>query len=288
MKPLAFQLKQMCRHNADGSFATQADREKMFEQFASQLLALGFLHMNANSLKQKHVDALLSLWKGQGISDGTIKNRMSALRWWSEKIGKENLIKRDNASYGIADRKFVCNESKAKTIQPEQLAKVADVRTATSLRLQAAFGLRREESIKICPRWADRDSVLHLKSSWTKGGKSREIPIRTAEQRAALDAAKAVAGSGSLIPKELRYKDQMNRFKAQCQQAGISNVHGLRHQYAQTRYQELTGWACPVQGGLRSKQMSLEQKHADREARLMISKELGHEREQIVAQYIGR
>ena len=29
-----------------------------------------------------------------------------------------------------------------------------------SLRLQAAFGLRREESIKLRPEWADRGDVL--------------------------------------------------------------------------------------------------------------------------------
>ena len=51
-----------------------------------------------------------------------------------------------------------------------------------SLKLQAAFGLRREESIKIRPEWADRGDRLALKASWTKGGREREIPIRTAEQ----------------------------------------------------------------------------------------------------------
>src|SRR5205085_7900825 len=47
--------------------------------------------------------------------------------------------------------------------------------TAMSLRLQAAFGLRREESIKIRPDWADRGDVLKLKDSWTKGGKERDV-----------------------------------------------------------------------------------------------------------------
>lgn len=40
-----------------------------------------------------------------------------------------------------------------------------------SLRLQAADGLRREESIKVRPDWADRGDVLRLKASWTKAGK---------------------------------------------------------------------------------------------------------------------
>jgi uncharacterized protein GlcG (DUF336 family) len=52
--------------------------------------------------------------------------------------------------------------------------------------------------------------------SWTKGGREREIPISTPEQRALLDAAKALAGGGSLIPKKLTYVEQLNRFKDQC------------------------------------------------------------------------
>lgn len=138
------------------------------------------------------------------------------------------------------------------------------------------------------PGWADLGNKLRLKSSWTKGGKYREVPIATPEQSAALDSAKALAGSGSLIPKHMSYKDQLERFKSQCQKAGICNVHGLRHHYAQTRYKQLTGRECPALGGLTSKQLNPEQKKSDRAARLTIAAELGHGREQITAQYLGR
>ena len=92
--------------------------------------------------------------------------------------------------------------------------------TRPSLQLQAVFGLRREESIKIKPGWADGGNILRLTDSWTKGGKYREVPIATMQQRAVLDAAKALAGKGNLIPAQLRYRDQLNRFCAQCDKAG--------------------------------------------------------------------
>ena len=44
----------------------------------------------------------------------------------------------------------------------------------------------------------------------------------------------------------------------------------------------------PAAGGPSAKQLSPEQKAVDREARLTISRELGHEREQITAVYLGR
>jgi integrase len=288
VRNLNYQLKQMCLHNRDGSYATQADRERILFLVANQLVELGYQHMNATSLRPKHVDALVARWKEEVVATGTLKNRLSALRWWSQKIGKENVLHRSNDAYGISKRQFVTNVSKAKTLTAGMSSSISDPYTAASLRLQVAFGLRREESIKIQPRWADKGDILRLKPSWAKGGKQREIPVKTAEQRAVLDAVKALVGAGSLIPAHMNYKDQLNRFKAQCAGAGIGGVHGLRHQYAQARYAQLTGWQCPALGGPCSKQLTREQKALDRAARLTISAELGHVREQITATYLGR
>ena len=50
----------------------------------------------------------------------------------------------------------------------EQLTAIRTPTAQMSLRLQAAFGLRREASIKIVPAWADRGDTLVLKDSWNK------------------------------------------------------------------------------------------------------------------------
>jgi integrase len=255
---------------------------------ANQLEQDGFRHLRATGMRSKHVEHLVERWHSEGVSAGTFKNRMSTLRWLAEKIDKQNIVARDNATYGIADRRYVTNVSRAHELDADKLAAISDPYTALSLRLQQAFGLRREESIKLRPAWADRVEVLHLKASWTKGGKERDIPIRTEAQRELLQQARQLAGDGSLIPTEMSYRDQLNRFKAQTAQAGIDRVHGLRHGYAQARYTDLTGWKPPAAGGPTSKQLSPEQKVIDRQARLTISRELGHEREQITAVYLGR
>ncbi len=288
MRDLNYQLKELCRKNRDGSYATQAQRLALLTLMANQLHELGYRQMEAQSLKPKHVEALVKHWLGADLAIATMKNRMAALRWWAEKTGKENVIARTNDAYGIADRKFVTNQSKAKELDMKQLKHITDPYTATSLRLQAAFGLRREESIKIQPAWADRGETLVLKDTWTKGGREREIPIRNDAQRQVLDEAKALAGKGSLIPPALKYIEQLRRFEHQCARAGIERVHGHRHAYAQARYRELTGRACPAAGGPRSKELTPEQKAADREARLTISAELGHSREQVVSIYCGK
>lgn len=288
MRDLNHNFKHLCQRNRDGSFATQHDRESILTLVANQLEEDGFRHLRATGVRSKHVEHLVERWHAEGISAGTFKNRMSALRWLAEKIDKQNIVARDNAAYGIAERRYVTNISKAHELDADKLAAVSDPYTALSLRLQEAFGLRREESIKLRPTIADQGDVLHLRASWTKGGKERDIPIRTVEQRALLQEAKELAGAGSLIPSAMSYKDQLNRFKAQTAQAGIDRVHGLRHHYAQTRYAELTGWKSPAAGGPTSNQLSPAQKAIDRQARLTISRELGHEREAITAVYLGR
>lgn len=288
MRDLNHDFKRLAERNRDGAFQTQHDREVILGMVADQLAEGGFRHLRAQGLKPKHVKHLVQRWHAEGIAAGTFKNRMAALRWLAEKIGKQNIVARDNASYGIADRRHVSNDSKATVLDADKLASVADPYTAMSLRLQAAFGLRREESIKLRPQWADRGDSLHLKASWTKGGREREVPVTTDEQRQVLADAKALAGAGSLIPAEMSYRDQLNRFKAQTAKAGIDHVHGLRHAYAQARYEALTGWKAPAAGGPTSRQLSAAQKVADRAARLAISAALGHEREQITVVYLGR
>ena len=55
----------------------------------------------------------------------------------------------------------------------------------------------REEAIKFVPAAADKGDHLSLKDTWTKGGKAREIPIRTDAQREVLNRAHQLAGRGS-------------------------------------------------------------------------------------------
>ena len=74
----------------------------------------------------------------------------------------------------------------------------------------------------------------------------------------------------------------------------LKNLHGLRHAYAQKRYEEITnletngnGWKSPINEGLLKKDMTFEQKKIDLFARQIISQELGHSRIAIVKNYIG-
>ena len=288
MRRLSHQLKQLCKRNRDGSYGTQAERERQLTLMANQLRELGYRDMEAKSLKPKHVEALVKRWLSTKVAAGTMKNRMSILRWWAAKVNKQNVIARSNHHYGLPRRQYATSANRAKELDKENLEKITDPYVKMSLILQREFGLRREEAIKIRPKAADKGQVLWLKASWTKGGRAREIPIRTDSQRRALEEAKALVGAGALIPADKNYKQQKNRYEGQCIRAGHSNMHGLRHAYAQRRYEELTGFKSPRAGGPLRSTLSNDQRALDKKARAVISRELGHNREQITTTYLGR
>lgn len=288
MDDLTFSLVQLCRRNRDGGYSTQRGRESTLRLIARQLREMGHKQMTAKSLKEKHVQILSRRWLAENLSAGTIKNRMVQMRWWAEKVGRASLFPADNSELGIPNRQFVTNESKACELDEEKLSKVTDAYVAMSLRLQLAFGLRREEAIKFRPSYADRGDHIMLLGSWTKGGLERSIPITTPEQRIVLGDAHELAGSGSLIPAHKTYIQQLRVYEGQCKAAGLSRMHGLRHRYAQGRYEVLTGWKAPAAGGPPKRTLDEAQREKDAVARKAISRELGHERTAITNVYLGR
>ena len=116
----------LCRENRDGSFSTQATRRRILDRIANQLHELGYKHMQAKSLKPKHVEALVSLWRDQGLGVGTLKNYLSGLRWWARKIGKADMIPKDNSAFDIGNRSQVAKESKALELDEKKLEKISD------------------------------------------------------------------------------------------------------------------------------------------------------------------
>jgi site-specific recombinase XerC len=116
MRDLNYQLKQLCGHSHEGSYTTRVNRQRQLALIADQLHGLGYRHMRATSLKPKHIAALVEHWLAQSLTAGTIKNRMSVLRWWAERVNKQNVVARSNDFYGIPDRQFVGAESKSRDL----------------------------------------------------------------------------------------------------------------------------------------------------------------------------
>jgi hypothetical protein len=171
-----------------------------------------------------------------------------------------------------------------------KLAEVAekDARVGLQMALQAIFGLRAREAMQLRPHMADKGPYLAL-TVGTKGGRDRVVPIDTPEKRELIDKAKTFAASklASTSDPNKTLAQVKNHYYHVLRSCGITRAegltsHGLRHGYANDRYQQITGDLSPVRGG---RTLDTE---SDQAARLEIAEELGHSRGSVTTHYLGR
>jgi hypothetical protein len=282
---LGFDLKTIALGSGQGSHLTRAQRHRGLQLVARELRGLGFKLPGAGSLKPRHVEALVSHWKASRLSAGTLKNRMGWIRFWAEKVRKPNVVARKNDDLGIEQRRAFTG-NRAHISHGEKMQALPE-RMQLALRLQMAFGLRLEESLKFRASQADKGDHLALQSSWCKGGRYREVSLTHPRQRELLDEVRAYCGDGSLIPDGQKYISFRKEVEHATWAAGIRNMHGHRHWYAQWRYQTLTGRPCPAAGGDTYERLSRASRGADYRARMQISAELGHGRLAVTDTYLG-
>ena len=113
------------------------------------------------------------------------------------------------------------------------------------------------------------------------------MPVRNASQRRLLDEARCLTGRGALIQTDRNYRQQLKVYENQTRAAGLYRMHGLRHGFAQLRYEEITGWKSPAAGGPARRTLTAARRRVGTAARRTIAHELGHDRISVVAQYIG-
>ena len=284
------------RTGADGrpvSHGTQAAFIKFKRNLDERLQAEGVHQLKPKNLKPKHINMVVAQLRAEvqaGIRTiGSAKNWLSHLRAFVRLIDRPYLVPRTNVELGFGNRVYVPSESRAVVLTGGHLERVECPFVGMSLKLQREFGMRREEAVKIQPEWAHQGDKLVPKDTWCKGKRERVLDIRTEAQRAVLEEAKQLAATtkqGSLIPTE-KYIQQVKRFEYQCRKAGLHGSHGLRHAYALSRYLEMAGFACPLASGPKRRDMTPEMRRKDYEARLEVSRELGHGRVSIVSSYLS-
>lgn len=296
---LAAVLKQHNGAKQDGtvaSYATQDKRADVLYAGFKELRQLGYRLDAVQSLRGKHVEALVQGWQARGLSASTVQNSLSVFRTFSEWIGKAGMVQQVEhyLGPGVARRTSIASQDRSWSAKGIDIAAkieqvgAKDPRVAIQLELQAAFGLRAREAMQLRPHIADKGTYLSV-THGTKGGRDRVEPIRTAQQREVLDRAKAFcatpASSTSDPHRKLhQWKNHYYQVVRSCRitrEDGITS-HGLRHQYANDRYQQLAGGESPVRGG------GGVAPEADRAARLVVAEELGHSRESITGHYLGR
>ncbi len=218
---------------------------------------------------------MVSYYKAQGLRDATIINYVSSLRSFLHETGRTN-INISNGELGLKrEMEYKDKSLNAKGVDiNEKLAyfKEKDVNVYVQLKISSIVGLRKEESVHAALALAKgygivKDNKLILKSSWCKNGRPREIKLSQEKVRE-FDELKKYAINGD-YNKSRNLRQEMNHLGNSIKNAGF-NLHAVRHSVAQERYTEL------ISGG-----------KLDKEARQVVSNELGHGRINVTKVYLG-
>ncbi|CAB3805046.1 hypothetical protein LMG28688_06095 [Paraburkholderia caffeinitolerans] len=244
------------------SIKTQEHRVRAICGALVELRAGGFALASPWNLRQKHVEWLVRRWVDEKQSGGTIENKLTYLRTIAGWMKKDHLVGTladyvDRKANGLV-RSYVAEVDKSWAGNginaTEKIAEIATTcpRVAVQLRMQAAFGLRVQESFLLRPAEAVKDAEMLGVTRGTKGGRDREVPIE--EKIAVLEEAARLSNpmTGSTIPADRTLKQWGDRYKTVLRKHGVNKKglgvtsHGLRHQYLQELYEKTSGVPAPV------------------------------------------
>lgn len=282
-----------------GHHGTVAAHSQRWGQFASWCKDQGIRDVRQidQPLVDRYANELSSKVVGNEMKAAYAQNLLSSVNVTLSAMREDSAIKvqpsvvgarstvRTDAPGGI-DRAVVGRAADA-------LRTAGHERAASVIELARDLGLRQKEAALLDARGALEQALRTGKcniTEGTKGGRGHEkdrwVPV-SEQALATLEHATAVQGADrNLIPEGMSWGQFSSHVKAvglpELRKEGLGTIHDQRAAYACARYKEITGQDAPVVAGRR-----LVGKKSDREAREIITQELGHGRVDVVAEYVG-
>lgn len=296
------------------SHKTRHERAQFLRRFLRDLrLRAGFKQLpDPRNLGQKHIQAMVDVWRQDKLQAPTIQTYLSFLRGLAKWTGKPGFIRKP-AHYGLDvdeyQRTGIAERDKSWSAQGvdiealiEQVCEF-DAHVGASLRVIHAFGLRRKESIMLrpheCvvpfeatglpPEQQQCDRYVWIRQG-AKSGRQRFVPLNNPRRQAAISYAQQVAAwdpHAHLGRPGFDLKQNLSRFQYVVGKFGITvpklgiTAHGLRHEALIDEFEARTGVPPAVRGG---GELAPEVEQA---ARLAVSRLAGHERLGAASAYLG-
>ena len=280
---LSNQIDKVFRHTRQGSIKTRHRYEDGMNHF-DKFLAEIFKKQNLKKIENKHLQAYVEQMQESGYSKSYITTNLSAIRYFIDIKGGDSKMLSTNKELGVEHRTREDRIGSNKAWSEDEVRKFVEyaenngeVRYANMVKLAYSEGLRIHEVARLDKSQlvnALKEDILIVKG---KGGLVRNIPIHNKElvQRLCDDTKN---GYKVFINKEEQTHKVINNLQVFIYNYNKEfnnsdknlTFHGLRHAYAQNRCREL-----------RNKGID------DYNARLKVSKELGHFRVEITEIYLN-
>jgi len=204
--PLERQLISILGANREGSYSTQRARSGNLARAAQALHERFGLQKWAN-IGAKHVAFLVERWKAGDTRRRSIDAQLTHFRWLVRKLGKANLMPRENRELGVEPGPRYTRAGKfvPQSRLNEILGGVADdPRRRMAVLLGRTLGLRFREAMLFRP-WRDWEESgrIWIKRG-TKGGRPRYLFLWNARQREILEEARGLVQGqdAALIPED--------------------------------------------------------------------------------------
>lgn len=317
---LAIQKAEKRVNGEIASFKTIDASKDALGGMATTLWGLGYQLTTPEGFGEKHARALIRHKWAYGISPGALSvlmTQLGKLQTWIKKTGmlKTTTVYLREVDPTAFKRKKIAEHSKSVSGNGYELETVItnadyiDLRFGAMVRMEVAFGLRREEALKIIPHLDDKGSYFDIRKGVAKNGRERQIPIETELQRQTLDYVKSLipkrehlgwmdkpkqpkgksssCSSQSEMRKQLlkrnegRYNANMRKLGFTKKDTGVTG-HGLRAEYSEDMAL-MKGFVPATLGGIKGQ---LDQETLDL-ARLQVAENMGHSRTSVTNSYYG-
>jgi len=241
--------------------------------------------------------------KSGDLAVSTAQNRLSSVNRTMAALRGDQYVKLPSPSKALGMQRTGVRQSVPQGQDRDQVKEIVNAlcrnhqqRAAAIVLLARATAMRLREAILAdlprLSREANDLGRINIQDG-TKGGRAGASAPRWIvvddHVRGALEFARQVspAGSRNLIAPNERYLEVLQEFVRPARDIlhghNLKGFHELRAAYACGRYEQITQYPAPINGG----QCCQVDRNLDREARRQISYELGHARIDVVAAYIG-
>lgn len=289
-----------------GHYATVATHTRRWRRFCAWARAEHRIR-DARQIDQDVIENYAATLQAQvndeSLSVSYAQNLLSTINTVLEALRRDKMVRLDSPSGWVGLR------SMARTDPPtgmdraqvdaliSRLRKLDYRRAASVVRLARNFGLRLREAVLAdlheWRRQARTFGRIDIRDG-TKGGRGREVErwVVVSEDGMlaigeAMHLSQALGCERNLLKPDESFNDlvnngEINLARRHLREFGIKGYHELRAAWASERYQQLTGCRAPVM-----QEDQIVDPAVDAEARRIIAQELGHDRIDVVAEYIG-
>lgn len=308
--PIMAQMRKIYRHTRANSFGTRSRYESSCRNFI-RFLDEKFKMKSLRNLQDKHVVAYIQHRQIEGIAPKTLKNDLGAIRYMHDMIPNVKHELSDNKGLKnafsiVLDKTPAVKGNRAWTEREyndmQQFIReraeddgrgtetAADVRDV--MQLARTMGLRVTEAVAMSRSQVEqalRSGVYQVKNE-AKNGKWRQVPLSTQGREVMESRIQNVPRGDRLFirPGEKTHVAvnrvekfmQNNRVQFETVEGreirmyqGVANpltYHGLRYNYVQNRVQQ-----------------EMEKGHSKLQATAIVTKEVGHERVEVIDVYLG-